>query len=109
MSGRIAELNDKKLRLYDLFTESEIDKLELVEKRRQYDEQIKLIQRKRDSLEMDERIVFDKIACAIELIKELPALYLSEKNPTRKIQILKTMLSAAAWIFAWNGKSRVAF
>ena len=96
LSGRIAELNDKKLRLYDLFTESEIDKLELVEKRRQYDGQIKLIQRQRDSLEMDERAVFDKIACAIELIKELPARFLSEKNPARKIQILKSMLSGFA-------------
>jgi hypothetical protein len=96
LSGRIAELNDKKLKLYDLFTESEIDKLELVEKRRQYDKQIKLIQSQRDSLEMDERVVFDRIVGAIELIKELPARYLSEKNPARKIEILKTMLSAAA-------------
>jgi hypothetical protein len=84
------------LRLHDLFTESEIDKLELVEKHRQYDEQIKLIQHQRDSLEMDERVVFDKITGAIELIKELPTRYLSEKNLTRKIQILKTMLSAAS-------------
>jgi hypothetical protein len=77
--------------LYDLFTIEEIDKFELVTKRREYDGQIQLLRQRWRALDQDHNNVFDRIVEAIDLLHELPLRFLKSNLPGARVELLKTM------------------
>ena len=93
ISARINRLNVQKSRLLDLFTLEEIDKSELVEKRKEYDTEIEILQTQWNALHKDNKDIFDQIVEIIDLIKEMPLIYLRDTSDG-KIKVLKTMVES---------------
>ena len=91
LSAKIEKLSRKISKLYDLFTDENISRDELSRKRTEYDGQIRLLKAQRDALETPHKKVFEKITAAIEMLKELPELYLKAAAPPQKIKILRKL------------------
>jgi DNA invertase Pin-like site-specific DNA recombinase len=89
--AQIEQLDRRKSKLYDLFTIEEIDKFELVTKRREYDGQIQLLRQRWRALDQDHNNVFDRIVEAIDLLHELPLRFLKSNLPGARVELLKTM------------------